>query len=82
MTFLEAALLILREERRPLTSREVFDLAMAKGLLTTAGRTPERTLTSALYQAYAKRTPRMLQKLETRGEPRAARGTVRWQWHE
>ena len=43
MTFLEAALEILKRERKPLHYKELTERAMDKKLLTFVGRTPEVT---------------------------------------
>ena len=47
-TFLSAASRVLREERRILTSKELVDLAIRKGFLTTTGRTPWKTMNARL----------------------------------
>ena len=76
MTYYEAALLVLRSARHPLTAREILDRARERGLITPRGKTPHETMTSRLYvQA---RTDRELVKLETPGNGRAKRGSVRW----
>src|SRR3982751_1787482 len=56
MTFLEAALEILRRERKPLHYKDITTKAMDKKLLTFVGRTPEVTMQTQLTAA-VKKTP-------------------------
>ena len=76
MTYLQAALTVLRESQRPLTSREIVERAMAKGLILMSGKTPESTMSAVLYTQVAKGAP--LTKVYEPGETRARRGSVRW----
>ena len=59
MTFLEAALDILKREGRPLHFKELTERAMTKKLLTFVGRTPEVTMQTQLTTA-VKKAPRAL----------------------
>src|SRR5437667_5651027 len=54
MTFLEAALEILKRERKPLHYKELTERAMDKKLLTFVGRTPEVTMQTQLTAAVKK----------------------------
>ena len=54
MTFLEAALEILRREGKPLHYKELTERAMTKKLLTFVGRTPEVTMQTQLTAAVKK----------------------------
>jgi hypothetical protein len=54
MTFLEAALEILRRERKPLHYKELTEKAMERKLLTFVGRTPEVTMQTQLTTAVKK----------------------------
>src|SRR5213080_249262 len=54
MTFLEAALDILRRERKPLHYKDLTERAMDKKLLTFVGRTPEVTMQTQLTNAVKK----------------------------
>src|SRR4051812_11048725 len=54
MTFLEAALEILKRERKPLHYKELTERAMEKKLLTFVGRTPEVTMQTQLTNAVKK----------------------------
>ncbi|RMF97977.1 MAG: hypothetical protein D6734_01005 [Candidatus Schekmanbacteria bacterium] len=49
MTFKEAALEILRKEKRPMKPKEIVELALQRGILHTRGETPWYTLSSHLY---------------------------------
>lgn len=46
--FLNVAKLVLEEKKTPLTSTEIVNLAMAKGLLVSRGRAPEEIMKSKL----------------------------------
>jgi hypothetical protein len=54
MTFLEAALEILKRERKPLHYKELTEKAMERKLLTFVGRTPEVTMQTQLTNAVKK----------------------------
>lgn len=77
--FLEAALAVLREAGEPLTAAEITRRALEKGLIRTAGKTPEATMSARLYtliQAQGDASPVI--RLATPGRQRAVRGSVRW----
>lgn len=40
----EAAFKILKEKRRPMTAKEIVDIAIRRGLIKTKGKTPDSTL--------------------------------------
>ena len=77
MTFLEAAEIVLRTAKKPLTVREITDVALRRGLLETRGKTPEATMSAALY-----RTPDdgPIRRESSPGPQRAKRGSVRWSY--
>lgn len=77
MTFLEAALAVLKHARQPLTTAEVTERAIDKGMLSTKGKTPEASMSAALYKEAGSKKPRVC-KLAQQGPTRAARGSVRW----
>jgi hypothetical protein len=77
VSFLEAAEIVLREERRPLTAEEITNIALRRGLLKTSGKTPTSTMSAKLYGAPAS-SPIRRQYVPSRGRRRAKRGTVRW----
>jgi hypothetical protein len=73
---LEAALAILRSSKRPLTVGEVTQAAIRRSLVVPGGKTPEATMSAALYRAVQQRSD--LVKLSESGPTRARRGSVRW----
>jgi hypothetical protein len=75
VTFLEAAIVVLKASRRPLTAGEITGAALHKGLLQTRGETPEATMSAALYRAPVDGP---IQREYAPGEKRAIRGSVRW----
>jgi HB1, ASXL, restriction endonuclease HTH domain len=75
MTFLEAAVEVLRAAHGPLSSQEITERAIKRGLVRPTGKTPQATMSAALYGAQAGEPIRR----EFRpGRERAVRGTVRW----
>lgn len=76
MTYYEAALQVLRSVQRPLTTREITDQALRRGLITPAGKTPHATMSAELYSQVGN-DPELV-KLEESGNKRAKRGSVRW----
>lgn len=44
MSFHDAAMKILQEERRPLSPEEITQKALQKGLINTKGKTPSATM--------------------------------------
>jgi hypothetical protein len=77
-TFEGAAILVLRRHRRPLTSREITQDALALGLIKTKGRTPQATMAARLYVGVRDHPEGPLVKLSDPGTNRARRGSVKW----
>jgi hypothetical protein len=80
MTFYEAALQILKSSRKSLTSKEITERALERGLIVTRGKTPVATMTAELYKHLG--TDPQLVKTEDRGPTRAKHGTVGWTLRE
>ena len=80
VSFIEAALAILRESGNRLTTRQITDAAMDRGLLVTRGRTPEATLAAELYERVRRDPEGPLRRVAEAGPNRARRGSVRWEW--
>jgi hypothetical protein len=78
MTFIAAAEAILRSARRPLTTRELTEAAIKRGLVTTTGQTPLRTMGAALYKALNKSDVPRIRRDFVPGPKRAISGSVRW----
>lgn len=76
MTYYEAALQVLRSVHRPLTTREITDQAVKRGLITPVGKTPQATMAAVLYLRL--RNDSELVKLAEPGNERAKKGSVRW----
>jgi hypothetical protein len=49
MTYLEAAVAVLNASNRRMTTSEILQEAMARGLLKPASKTPEASLSARLY---------------------------------
>jgi hypothetical protein len=80
MTYLEAAVEVLRAFRKPLTTRELTDEALRRGLINPAGKTPAATMSSALYgHLHGAEKPTILRE-SLPGPSRAMRGSVRWRY--
>lgn len=80
ISYYEAALQVLRFSQRPLTTREITDIAIKSGLLTPRGKTPDATMSAVLYgraKGHVEFT-----KLADPGNGRAKRGSVRWTLRE
>jgi hypothetical protein len=67
MTFLEAAIEILKRERQPLHYKKLTQLAIDRNLLTVIGRTPEITMQQRLNDALKKHDPALLLTREKPG---------------
>jgi hypothetical protein len=81
MTFLAAAETVLKSARRPLTTREVTELALRRGLITPTGKTPEATMRAILYNAVRDNPQGTIQRDYRPGPIRAAPDSVRWVWN-
>jgi hypothetical protein len=76
MTYLEAAITVLRKSPLPLTTPEILARITSGGLIPVTGQTPEATLAASLYRNLGKHP--QLRREAKQGRHRAARGTVRW----
>ena len=76
MTYLEAAIAVLRASQRPLTIPEIMERIARDGLIPITGQTPQATLGAALYRNLGRHP--QLRREAAQGRYRAARGTVRW----
>jgi len=76
MTYFEAALRILVDANGPMTTHEITERALNQRLILPQGKTPNATMSAALYRMA--RTDSRLMKLSTPGISRALRGSVRW----
>lgn len=76
MTYYQAALQVLRIAECPLTTREITTIAIERGLISPRGKTPHATMAARLYLRAPK--DQQLIKLDSPGNGRAKRGSVRW----
>jgi len=76
-SFLDMAAVVLGRVKSPLTPMEIVTRAKAAGLLVSSGKTPDRTLSAALYRDSLTSSPRF-RRVYQRGRIRAVRGSVRW----
>ena len=82
MSFLDAAVIVLRASGRSMTAKELVDVAMSRGLITTRGATPDATLAAQLYVQLRLQPDGPLRRTAEPGRLRAQRGSVRWEWRE
>src|SRR5438552_16744732 len=64
MTFLEAALELLRQQRKPLHYTKLSELAVKRDLLDHVGRDPEAAMQTALANAIKKGVPDLLVRVK------------------
>lgn len=78
MTYFQAAISVLKSSQRPLTTKEITDEAIRKGLIRPLGKTPAATMGAVLYvhARDAKNNP--IRRQYKRGSVRAVRDSVRW----
>jgi hypothetical protein len=78
-TFLDAAAAVLRRARRPLTASEITIKATNEGLLRgSVGKSPHRTMSSALYMDVLHSPASRFVRLAQKGPTRALRNSVKW----
>lgn len=78
ISFLQAAIMVLERNGRPMTTGEITREALHLGLLRTTGKTPVKTMDAALY-GQARHGPKVrVARLYAPGRQRAVRGSVRW----
>jgi hypothetical protein len=76
MTYVDAAITVLETSRSPMTTSEIMAEITRRQLIQITGKTPQQTLSAALYRSLGKH-PRLRREAE-QGNLRAARGSVRW----
>ncbi len=78
MTYLHAAIAVLKRSRRPMTVREITEAAIRTRLIQPNGKTPAATMNATLYlHARDSKVP-LVRREFTAGRTRAARDSVRW----
>jgi HB1, ASXL, restriction endonuclease HTH domain len=82
LTFLEAAVQVLRSSNRPMTTQEIVDEGVRSGLLTPRGKTPRASMSAELYRAIRRSPSGPLRRVAIEGDRRAVRGSARWTLRE
>jgi hypothetical protein len=82
MTFIAAARQILREARMPMTTKHLATQALGRGLVSSSGRTPDKTMAAQLYTYLLQHPTADIRKLSVKGRGRAIRGSVLWEYVE
>jgi hypothetical protein len=77
MTYLEVAIDILKNARRPMSADDITHAALHEGH-RPKGRTPEATMSSTLYVYLSDAEDPLPQREFIPGRTRAARRSVRW----
>lgn len=79
MSYVMAAIAVLETVGHPLTTRELTEEALARGLILRNSKTPKASMSAALYVYLQDRpTDALLVRLSRAGHKRAERGSVRW----
>jgi hypothetical protein len=78
LSYVQAAAEVLGSAGRPLTAEEIVREALERGLLRPQGKTPEKTMTAALYCVVRDDPSSPIRRIAQPGPTRAARGSVRW----
>lgn len=77
LTFVDAAVEVLRRRGEALSLEEILGSALQMGLLRPRGKTPLRSLSARLYLELARPHPRV-RRVAIQRRARAARHSVRW----
>ena len=56
LSFKAAAMKILQESKRPLSTAEIYEAAVAQGLIKSSGETPVATMGALIYTDIKKRS--------------------------
>jgi hypothetical protein len=78
MTYLEAAIAILKGSKRRMTAKEIVQEATARGLLQPFGKTPEATLSARLYCYVRDTEDPAIERFAKQGVKGTKRGSVMW----
>jgi hypothetical protein len=78
VNYLEAALEVLSDRDRPMTSREIINEAKRRGLIKPSGQTPHRSLEKSLYADAGRGKMALVERVFEPGRQRAVKGSVRW----
>jgi hypothetical protein len=76
MTYYEAALTVLQSAHRPLSTQEITDRALQRKLILPKGKTPDATMSAALYTRVSDNSE--ILKVGDPSNGRAKKGSVKW----
>lgn len=81
-SYLDAAVVVLRDVGWPLTDHEITNEALQRGLINPRGKTPRATMSARLYIEARDNPDGPLVRVSEPGPTRARRGSVRWALRE
>lgn len=77
MSFADAAIAVLSDRGAALTTKEVTEEALRRGLIPATGKTPVASMSAALYREVLQQRAR-IKRIAIEGPVRARRGSVKW----
>ncbi len=77
MTYIDAAIMVLKTARKPMTTADITAAAISKGFIRPRGKTPTATMSAALY-SHARTLRTGIRREYRPGPNRAVRHSVRW----
>jgi hypothetical protein len=80
MTYLDAAVVILKKSKHPMTVSDITEEAIRRGLIRPQGKTPEATMSAVLYVHTRKAKRPAIRRHFKAGMTRALRDSVRWSY--
>ena len=82
MSYVTAAIEVLRSEGHPLSAEQIIELIIKSRLISPTGQTPGKTLEAALYVGARDNPDFPVERLAKSGPKRAIRGSVKWALRE
>ena len=77
--YIAVAIQVLADAEEPLSLREIMLYVEQRNLLTTSGKTPERTMASCIYVAVRDDPSCPIERVGARVNGRGQSSRVRWQ---
>ena len=78
MTYLEAAIQVLKDSGRAMSAEEITETSIARGFITPGGKTPSTAMRARLYVHARTQNAPLIRREYIMGNQRAVRRTVRW----
>jgi hypothetical protein len=78
VTYLAAAIAVLKASRKPMTTSAIVEAALRKGMIRPRGKTPVATMSATLYVHIRQLEAAAVRREYRPGPTRAARDSVRW----